>query len=77
MLDYDNSVFTMDDNDVIYDVYDVTTPAAAPTNQSNVSRPMTSLHMRDEGLARVEVAVQALIFVLALVGNTCVLVALK
>ena len=57
--------------------YDVISPASLSGNQSNGSHSVTSAHARDEGLARIEVAVQALIFVMALVGNTCVLVALQ
>ncbi len=74
MLDYAAVDYTVGD---YYDDYDVTTVGPS-SNRSGASFNGTSaLHARDEGLARVEVAVQALIFVLALVGNTCVLIALK
>ena len=68
MVDYDDVKYTVD----YYVDYDVTT--TAPSNQSNVT---DLTHARDEGLAKIEVAVQALIFVLALIGNACVLIALK
>ena len=70
MLVYDDPLYTFD---YLVD-YDITT--AAPSNQSNGS-VLTSLHARDDGLAKIEVAVQALIFVLALMGNACVLIALR
>ena len=71
MLDYDDAIYTVN----YYVGYDVTT--TAPSNKSNQDNLDTTLNSRDEGLAKIEVAVQAVIFVLALIGNACVLIALK
>ena len=71
MLEYDDAIYTVD---YIAD-YDITT--TTPLNKSNHSNLDTTLNSRDEGLAKIEVAVQAVIFVLALIGNACVLIALK
>ncbi len=46
-------------------------------NQSDVNRTVSSHFGRDEKLAQIEIAVQAIIFTLALIGNTCVLAALR
>ncbi len=48
-----------------------------PSNQSDLNGTVTSHFGRDENLARIEIAIQAIIFTLALIGNTCVLVALR
>ena len=71
MLEYDDAIYTVD----YFVDYDITT--TTPSNKSNQSNLDTALNSRDEGLAKIEVAVQAVIFVLALIGNACVLIALK
>ena len=71
MLEYDDAIYTVD----YFVDYDITT--TAPSNESNQSNINKTLNSRDEGLAKIEVAVQAVIFVLALIGNACVLIALK
>ena len=71
MLEYDDAIYTVD----YFADYDITT--TTPSNKSNLSNLDTALNSRDEGLAKIEVAVQAVIFVLALIGNACVLIALK
>ena len=71
MLEYDDAIYTVD----YFADYDITT--TTPSNTSNQSNLDTTLNSRDEGLAKIEVAVQAVIFVLALIGNACVLIALK
>ena len=46
------------------------------TNDSN-NTSTSDLDSRDENLAKIEVAIQGVIFILALVGNSCVLIALR
>ena len=53
--------------------FSLSTPSTALTNQTETGQ----VEPRDEALAKVEIAVQAVIFGLAVVGNSLVLVALR